>query len=243
MLNKDQYYTGTVVEILDPVLYEISVDIPGMALAVKAFPMRGEIDEPRIGDFVLLRSLDPVFNSYYLYQKIKENDYIGFRSNGKMVDITPDYIKIAIFDPTVEYNDKTNYRPDEEGNGMVTDWIKLDKDGNLDINLRANSKINIITDSGITIGGNSDIKVTGNSTIGVDGDSSISVGGNSDISVGGNSNVKVSGSTKLTSPDVTITGGKLTVSGTVSPSNGPFCALPACAFTGAPHTGNIVVGT
>ena len=238
MLNKDQYYTGTIVEILDPVLYEISVDIPGMALAVKAFPMRGEIDEPRVGDFVLLRSLDPVFNSYYLYQKIKENDYIGFRSNGKMVDITPDYIKIAIFDPTVEYNDKTNYRPDKEGNGMVTDWIKLDKDGNLDINLRANSKINIVTDSEIIIGGNSDIKVTGNSTIGVDGDSSINVGGNTDITC---PNVTVSSSGKIL-----LTGGGSLETGSgasCSPtSTGGFCGIPVCPFSGAPHVGNSIGG-
>lgn len=224
MLNQDQYFTGTIVEVLDPVLYQIKVDIPGIAIGVPAFPMRGEIDEPRVGDFVLLRSLDPVFKSYYLYQKIKENNFIGFRSNGKMVDITPDYVTVAIYDPGTEYNDSVK---DETFRPEPTDWIKLDKEGNLEVNLRANSNITI----------------TGSSNIKIETDSKVELGGNSEISVSGNSNINVSGSTKLTCPDVTIdiTGGKLT---TVGKSNtdlsGPFNAIPTCPFSGAPHCGSIV---
>ena len=93
MKQGELYYTGTIVEILDKLLYEIKVDIPGVKSGVTAYPMRGEIDEPRVGDFVFLRCLDPVFQSYYLYHKIKENDFIGFRIRGKMVDITPEYIQ------------------------------------------------------------------------------------------------------------------------------------------------------
>ena len=41
-----------------------------------------------------------------------------------------------------------------------------------------------------------------------------------------------------------ITGGSLQVDGAVSPTgSGPFCAMPACAITGAPHIGNIVTNT
>lgn len=208
MLNQDQYFTGTIVEVIDPVLYQIKVDIPGIAIGVPAFPMRGEIDEPRVGDFVLLRSLDPVFKSYYLYQKIKENNFIGFRSNGKMVDITPDYVTVAIYDPETEYNDSVK---DETFRPEPTDWIKLDKEGNLEVNLRANSNITIT--------------------------------GNSEISVSGNSNINVSGLTKLTCPDVTITGGKLTMKGNSKADpieGGPFNAIPTCPFSGAPHCGSIV---
>jgi phage baseplate assembly protein gpV len=44
--------------------------------------------------------------------------------------------------------------------------------------------------------------------------------------------------------DVTITGGNLTVDGSVAPTgSGPFCALPACMMTGSPHIGNKVMGT
>lgn len=209
MLNQDQYFTGTIVEVIDPVLYQIKVDIPGIAIGVPAFPMRGEIDEPRVGDFVLLRSLDPVFKSYYLYQKIKENNFIGFRSNGKMVDITPDYVTVAIYDPGTEYNDSVK---DETFRPEPTDWIKLDKEGNLEINLRA--------------------------------DANITITGNSEISVSGNSNINVSGSTKLNCPDVTITGGKLTMKGKSNTDLlGPFNAIPTCPFSGAPHCGSVVNNT
>ena len=90
------YYTGIVVEVIDPVLYQIKVDIPGINKQLPAFPMRGEVDEPKVNDFVLLYCFDPIYDSYMLYHKIKENDFIGFRSNGKMIDVTPDYIKVAI---------------------------------------------------------------------------------------------------------------------------------------------------
>ena len=153
MLNNDQYFTGTIVEIIDPVLYHIKVDIPGIASKVPAFPMRGEVDQPRIGDFVLLRSLDPVFKSYYLYQKIKENNYIGFRSNGKMVDITPEYITVAIFDPETIYSDSVR---DDSFRPIPTDWLKMDKNGNLEVFLRENSNITITGNSKVTINIDSD---------------------------------------------------------------------------------------
>ena len=208
MLNQDQYFTGTIVEVIDPVLYQIKVDIPGIAIGVLAFPMRGEIDEPRVGDFVLLRSLDPVFKSYYLYQKIKENNFIGFRSNGKMVDITPDYVTVAIYDPGTEYNDLVK---DETFRPEPTDWIKLDKEGNLEINLRAGANI--------TITGNSEISVSGNSSINVSGSTKLTC---PDV-------------------NVIITGGKLIMKGKSNTDlSGPFNAIPTCPFSGVPHCGSIV---
>lgn len=160
MKEADLYYTGTIVEVLDKVLYEIKVDIPGIKSGVKAFPFRGEVDEPRVGDFVFLKCLDPVFQSYYLYQKIKENDYIGFRSNGKMVDITPDYIRVAIFDPGTEYNDPNNNpRPEP------TDWVTIDKDGNMDINMRSNVTINIGKNCDVTINGKTNVELVGSAVV------------------------------------------------------------------------------
>ena len=219
------YYTGIVVEVIDPVLYQIKVDIPGINKQLPAFPMRGEVDEPKVNDFVLLYCFDPIYNSYMLYHKIKENDFIGFRSNGKMIDVTPDYIKVAIFDPSTEYyddKDKSLHRPEP------TDWIKLDKDGNLEIFLRANSTV--------TISGDSVVDVTGKSEVKIGGDSTINVSGNSDITVSGN--------TTLNSPKVTVTGGQLITKGKSNTDlNGPFNAIPMCPFSGAPHCGSTVSGT
>lgn len=48
----------------------------------------------------------------------------------------------------------------------------------------------------------------------------------------------------LSGTDVVLTGGKLTTAGSASPSgSGPYCGIPVCPFTGAPHVGNIVMGT
>lgn len=216
MKNSEMYYTGTIVEVLDPILYEIIVDIPGIIQGVKAFPFRGEIDEPKVGDFVLLRCLDPIFQSYYLYQKIKENDFIGFRSNGKSIDITPEYIQIGVFDPNTEYTDTgdKNYRP------TFTDWIKIDSSGKIEASFRSDSKI--------VISGKSEVEISGESS----------------VKIGGNVNLKVDGNTVLDCPSVKITGGKLEVAGTSSTdTSGPFNCIPVCPFSGAPHSGKIVSGT
>lgn len=249
MLNKEQYFTGTVIEVVDPVLYQIKVEIPGIASSVNAFPMRGELDEPVVGDFVLLRSLDPIYNSYFLYQKIKENDFIGFRSNGKIVDITPDYIMVGIYDPANSKNDfEENGDAFFEDHGDIkhggfrptpTDWFKLDKDGNLEINIRANAKIIINGEDNPN-------------TIDIKGDSNITIEKNSTIEVKGDCSIKAN-TTTLESPTVEIKssskislsgGGSLeTSAGTCTPGGtGGFCGIPTCPFTGAPHVGNKIMG-
>lgn len=202
MKQADLYYTGTIVEVIDKVLYEIKVDIPGIKSGVKAFPFRGEVDEPRVGDFVLLKCLDPVFQSYYLYQKIKENDFIGFRSNGKMVDITPDYIRVAIFDPGTEYND-----PDNNPRPEPTDWVKIDKDGNMDINMRSNVTINI--------GKNCDVKINGKTNVELIG-----------AAVVKGSNITLKGPGKLTVKGKVVAGGHTAL--------GPFVLSPTFLTPGSP---------
>lgn len=160
---KETTYIGVVSEVLDSVLYEIKVDIPGFSKSIDAFPKRSEIDEPRVGDVVLVTNMDPSYNSYFTYEKLKENDFIGFRSNGKLIDVTKDYITLGIYSENEDYSDATNskkHRPEP------TDWIKLDKDGNLEINIRSKAKIVIKGDANIEVSGKTelkcpDIKVTG----------------------------------------------------------------------------------
>lgn len=142
--------TGIVKEVIDNMLYEIIIDIPGVIEGAKAYPVRGEIDEPRPGDLVSLICLDPVFYSYFLYQKLKEDDFIGFRSNGKMIDITKDSITVGIFDENESFNSE-NPRP------TLKSWIKLKNDGGIEINSKS--------DSDILINGDVNIKVNGSTTI------------------------------------------------------------------------------
>ena len=47
-----EYSIGTITKILDPDLYTVEVDIPGRNQELRAFPKRGEVDEPRVGDVV-----------------------------------------------------------------------------------------------------------------------------------------------------------------------------------------------
>ena len=217
------FYIGTITYIKDdpeglldkdPTYHEIVLDIPGVAEGIKAFPVRGEVDEQKPGDLVIVCVHDPEYFSYNTYQKLKENDFVGFRAHGKMVDITPDYITVGVFEKGAdEYKDAE--RPD------VTPYahVKLTSAGEIDVHSK------------------------GNVTVTNDADVSITISGNSDITINGNCNIKVSGSCNIDSPDVNITGASLTVNGTAAPSgSGPFCGIPACLFTGAPHVGNKSTG-
>lgn len=238
--QKVDYYIGYIDEVLDPLLYEIKVNIPGHFEGVKAFPMRGEVDEPRVGDFVLLRSFDPIYHSYFLYSKLKENDFIGFRSQGKMIDITPDYIEISTFDE--EWSDKPGetYRPER------TNWFRLDKDGNLDYSLSKNISGEVSGDLGVHISGKGEIKI--------DGATKVEIGGNCEVKISGKADISVTGDTKLESPNVEINsssqiylhGGaslKTDAGSSVKPSvMGPFCGIPTCPLTGAPHCSTEVKG-
>lgn len=68
---------------------------------------------------------------------------------------------------------------------------------------------------------------------------SIKVAGGTTINVDASGNVEIDSGTS----DVQIKGANLQVDGAVTPTGtGPFCALPACLFTGAVHIGNKATG-
>lgn len=297
MEKKSNYYLGVVAVIEDDDLLpnakeyrEILVDIPEIATHVKAFPKSGELDEPKVGDPVLLLDLDPLFHSYMIYEKIKENDFIGFRASGKMVDITPDRIIVGVFKEDV-YNYKEDAKWDDDGqrepgDGSIKDshisHISIEKNGNITIEIGADegaslddpegkATVFIKGDANITIDeGNSNVTLqNGNATVDIQSgtydlkvkgacnikcEDSVNIEAKSDCSVKAQSNVNIEAQSKCTvkgtsgvevnSPQVKITGGQCSMNGTAAPSgSGPFCGLPACLFTGAPHVGNMVAGT
>lgn len=156
---KIDLYFGTIHEVKDRLTYEITVDIPGVAKEVRAYPYsRGEMDEPVAGNLVYLLCVDPVYHSFYLYTKAKENDFIGIRSNGKIVDVTPKAITIGVYDTSSTSKDSD--RPDPSKS-----YLKMDDSGNIEINATGNEKI--------TISGNAEIKVSGNADITVSGTTNI----------------------------------------------------------------------
>ena len=222
-LGTANYYLGVVTAVTpddddriknDKEWHEVLIDIPGVIQGVTAFPFRDELDEPKINDKVLVLDVDPLYHSYFLYRKLKEDGFIGFRSSGKMVSITPDEIVIGVFGP----NDKDEYPeyaedeipncdPGEDGSGDGFAYIKLTKTGDIDIRTKGKSTINIAGDDGskvvinkgsivevneggseVTIkDGDSTIDIqNGKATIKVSGDTTLECGGNVAIKGGGN---------------------------------------------------------
>ena len=150
MENEKTYYIGVVRSVIieDNLTKEygvIEADIPGIIEGIRAFPKRGELDEPKPGDSILLTNLDPVLNSYWIYEKLKENDFIGFRSVGKMVDITPDYIMVGIFNKDTEYT--------EDNRPTLTSFVKLDSDGNMEIKTEGKVNLNITGNANVRCSG------------------------------------------------------------------------------------------
>ena len=213
---KIDFYLGSVHEVIDRVTYEITADIPGVAQEVKAYPWsRGEMDEPVAGNLIYLIALDPVYHSVYLYMKAKENDFIGIRSNGKMIDITPDYISMGVYETDITSKDWE--RPD-----LSKSYCKMDSEGNIEI------------------------MATGNEKIEIKGDSEVKVSGNVKVEVSGNADIKVSGKTTIDSPEVNITGGKLTTpngGNAIANGMGGFCGVKNCIFSGVPHISNEISNT
>jgi len=246
--NNMETYFGVISQVLDPDLYTIEVDIPGKNQKLNAFPFRGEVDEPRVGDNVMLLEVDPIYHSYYLYKKLKENDFIGIRSRGKKIWIKEDFIQIGIIpvdannsnngkdlifpdtDKGEWYDDKEDSKPTPD----CTSWIKIDKEGNLEVEMEGAGKVHITKDHEVNIDGNFTAVVKGNSDITVNGNTTIKVDGNVDAKVGKSLSAKVSGSCTIDSPDVKITGASVTVAGTPTPEGrGAWCGIPFCCFTGA----------
>jgi hypothetical protein len=110
------------------------------------------------------------------------------------------------------------------------------KDGKAKITLDSSGKIDIETSSDMKINCSGDMEVDSS------GDLKLSATGSAEID-GASCKIKATGSCEINAANAKITGGMLTINGTAAPTgSGPFCGLPACLFTGAPHVGNLVSG-
>jgi hypothetical protein len=237
--NKPSYYIGTVTYVesdplglltKDRLYHEAVVSVPGVFENVLAFPARTNLDEPKVGDLVVVCAWDPLYNSYCTYEKLKEDDFVGFRAHGKMVQINHDKIVVGVFDESTEYKD-----PDVPDVSPIA-HLEMDKDGNITVHAAKNLTVNGDANCTITIKG--DVSLT------VEGNVKEKISGNVESDINGNLCVTANGSTELSSPDVTITGGTLTVDGTSSATGqGGFCGLKNCIFSGCLHTSHIVSGT
>ena len=249
--NKPNYYIGTITYVesdplglltKDKLYHEAVVSVPGVFENVLAFPARTNLDEPKVGDLVVVCSWDPVYNSYCTYEKLKENDVVGFRAHGKMVQINHDKIVVGVFDEGIEYKD------DDVPDVSPIAHLEMDKSGNITVHAAkditvegdSNCTITIKGNNTVTINGNNSVKIDGNSELEVGGNLSAKVSGNMEADVKGNMSVDVKGSTELSCPDVTVTGGMMNIKGQANTDmQGPWCALKACVFSGAPQVGSM----
>jgi len=119
---------------------------------------------------------------------------------------------------------------DENGNTYINTLDKETKIYNNDasINIKEDGTIELATSADLTL------SITGNTTIETTGNTELKTTGNTTIDTTGNTQIKSTGTVNIQGASVTMQGTTNLVSPTGS---GPFCALPACLFTGAPHVG------
>ena len=154
----NNYYLGIVVAVDNHELLkkskehrEVVVDVPGVMEGILAYPKSCELDEPKVGDPVILECLDQMYKSYFTYYKLKENNFIGIRAAGKCISITPDTITIGVFDKDSVYKD-------DETPKMKTKVV-IDSDGN--VSVESAGKIDIKADDDISIdGGGNNITIS-----------------------------------------------------------------------------------
>lgn len=134
------FYLGVVKEYSGEFDFKITADIPGVISGVNAFPIRGDCDEPKPGDPIILLGLDPLYNSYFLYWKLKENDFTGFRVKGRQISFQESGIRISIDEP--ESGEGESGEGEEGGNSKESDAkvldgevsrIDLDTEGNIEV--------------------------------------------------------------------------------------------------------------
>lgn len=129
----ETHYLGRISKIIDRVTYEIRVTVDGIVEDKPAFPLRGEVSEPKVGDYVLLKNIDPMYGSMYLYSKLKEDQFIGFRSNGKALEITPEYMELTVYDRGGLQDAHDGF--EDVGQCPWFTRVRMDKNGDVDVQI------------------------------------------------------------------------------------------------------------
>ena len=234
------YYFGTIVSVPNTSeSFTVQVNIPGVMENLTCFPLRCGSDEPKIGDLVIIRDLDPEYHSYFVYEKLNENNFTGMRCKGKMIDFTDESVKIGIFDEG-DFSDG-----DKPGN---TSWIELKEDGDLDIVLE--DDLYIQTDGSIktvveedflmTVEQDASIEIGGHTKINIKNGEEIIINGDVSVTVNGNYSLKVSGSLDIDATKITIGGQSMNIK-TPAGTPGPFNSLCNCLQAGLPHGSNTIL--
>lgn len=211
----------------------------------------GNLSIPKLGSIVNVEyengnEYAPIYSSY----KCVSDDLIEeIKSSYKNAHVL---LYDTVFGDTKNGDEYSNSREGEyikifftEEKGLMFDYATTE--GSTSVNIKPDNSLEIKTlDKGSVVidkNGNITINNNGKTEIKTQGDATINVDGNSSIETKGKTNIKSTGKTTVDSPNVEITGGQVKIKGTVTPKTGPFCAIPNCLFTGAPHGGDTVMGT
>lgn len=234
------YYFGTIVGVPDTSeSFTVQVNIPGVMENLTCFPLRCGADEPKIGDLVIIRDLDPEYHSYFVYEKLNENNFTGMRCKGKMIDFTDESIKIGIFDEG-DFSDS-----DRPGN---TSWIELKEDGDLDIVLEddlyvqtdGSIKTVVEEDFLLTVEQDTSIEIGGHTKINIKNGEEVVINGNVNVTINGDYSLKVSGNLDIDASKITIGGQSLNIK-TPTGTPGPFNNLCNCLQAGLIHGSNTIL--
>lgn len=235
------YYFGTIVDVPDTSnSFNVQVNIPGVVENLTCYPLRCGSDEPKLGDLVVIRDLDPEYHSYFVYEKLNENDFTGMRCKGKMIDFTDKSLKIGIFDEG-DFSDG-----EKPGN---TSWIELDEDGKLDIvteddiyiqsggSLKQTVEENLET----AVEQNASITVGGHTTIDIQNGEDVFINGDVKVHINGNYSLFVSGELNIDATKITI-GGQVLELKTSGAAPGPFNNFCTCVQApGLKHGTNTIL--
>jgi hypothetical protein len=223
-----EYFFGTIVAIPDSSdSFVVKVNIPKVFENLTCYPFRNSSDEPKIGDLVVIRDLDPEYHSYFVYEKLNENDFTGIRCKGKMIDLTDDSIKLGIFDEG-DFSDG-----DRPGN---TSWIELNEDGKLDIKLEDNlyletggSLFSFVDENLIsTVEQNASIEIGGHTTVNIKCGEDVIINGKVNLTINGDYSLKVTGTLDIDANDIKISGHTLKLNTAEDTVPGPFNSCMTC---------------
>jgi len=106
------------------------------------------------------------------------------------------------------------------------------------------SKIAMLNDGSVKLEADGDVDVTSKGAVNTQSEKDTTFNSKKNMITEAAETNTVKGKDVELKGNTKITGGTLECNGTASPTgNGCWCAMPFCAFTGAPQTGNKAVGT
>lgn len=203
----------------------------------------GDFSIPKLGSIVNIEydngnEYAPMYSSYKCVSEELINEIKNSYKNAHVL------LYDTVFGDKKDGKEYSNEREGEyikifftEEKGLMFDYAT--SDGSTSVNIKPDNSLEIKNLNKSTI----IIDKDGNITVENNGKTEIKTKGDTKIETSGKTDIKSNGKTTIDSPNVEVTGGQVKIKGTVAPSTGPFCGIPNCLFTGAPHGGDTVMGT